>query len=292
MTSSSSYALQDAPRWKDYMIDIDNDYLMSDAMRERLKTDTSLSDYDKMVIQHLAMRKFHIPGNGFWEDYRYWFSNNHPFLCFCLADTARHPLGFRERILNLLSSLAFGLCATCGVVLWFYYREDWEFDAPFLSWYGLDLTYGVLFLFLFGGPLHVAFDLGFFFLQSCPPCRTGGACVNHCSKGHRQCWVWMGTHIALAITLFSIGLGIYVMLLRASIVADGDDQGLAHNIEHYQFLLLYLLEVVVANFIVFPLGSFTVFTGVLGCCGRLPGLGGRPYQVRKYQRQEHNNVAV
>lgn len=277
----SSYELQDdSLRWKDYIIDIESAPISKD-LKERMKNEV-LSDYDKMVIQHLAMRKFHVPGNGYWEDYRFWFSNNHPFLCFCLADS-RHPLGTRERVMNLLSSLAFGLCATCGVVLGFYYKEGWEFDAVFVSWYGLDITYGVLFLFLFGGPFHVAFDLGFFFLQSCPPCRTNGACVNHCSERHRQCWLWMGAHIAFLITIFSMALAINVMLIRASIEDDGDDQGVARNIKHYKFLLLYLFEVITANFVVFPLGSFTVFTGILGCFV-LPGLGGRPFQVRKYER--------
>jgi hypothetical protein len=51
-------------------------------------------------------------------------------------------------------------------------------------------------------------------------------------------------------------------------------------------MLYYLLEIVVANFIAFPIGTFTMFSGVLGCCGRIPGLGGRPYQVRKHQRRQ------
>jgi hypothetical protein len=81
-------------------------------------------------------------------------------------------------------------------------------------------------------------------------------------------------------------LAVNVMLIRASVIDDGDDQDITLYWKNYSFLLLYGLEVVVANFIVFPLGTITVFSGVLGCCGRLPGLGGRPYQVGAHQRRK------
>ena len=49
----------------------------------------------------------------------------------------RHPLGRRERIFNLLSSLAFGLAATCCVILWFYYQGDKRnFDNVAFSVFG------------------------------------------------------------------------------------------------------------------------------------------------------------
>jgi hypothetical protein len=72
------------------------------------------------------------------------------------------------------------------------------------------------------------------------------------------------------------------MLIRASIEDGGNSDNVSTDYKSYNFLLLYLVEVVVANFLVFPIGTFTVFSGVLGC-GRIPGIGGRPYQVRKHQ---------
>ena len=281
-----------APRWSVFhdiaqRFEEDNDeqeatYYMSPEARDRLVHDSSLSDYDRMLIQRLACRRFHIPGNNFWEDYLFWFENNHPMVAFWRAH-ALHPLGQKERIVNLLSSLAFGLAATCGVVLWFFY-EDKNFDRAIFNLFGLNVSVGMVTLLVFSGPLHVLFDLSVFFLQSCPPCRTGGILEDHLNERYRNVFIWIGGHFAIFIALFAFSLSIHVTLIRASLnEGDGDDSDLATSGEHYSFLLLYVVEIFVANFIVFPIGTFTVFSGVLGC-GVLPGIGGRPYQVKKWAR--------
>jgi len=265
------------------LVDDHPEFYLSPSMTDRLAHDTSLSEHDKMIIQRLACRKFFIPGNSFWGDYIFWYCNNHPFFCFCFADP-RHPLDRQARILNLLSSLAFGLAATCSVVLWFYYEEDRDFNNVAFTCFGYyNVTVGMLMLLVFSGPLHVMFDLGLFFIQACPPCRHGGLMENF-PDGFKKFWLWAGAHVAFLITIASLSLAILVMLVRASIAEeDGDDQNIATNPSDYSFLFLYILEVFVANFIVFPIGTFTMFSGVLGCNGRLPGLGGRPFQVRKHE---------
>jgi hypothetical protein len=48
------------------------EYYLDQKCQERMANDASLSDHDKMIIQRLACRKFHIPGNDFWEDYAFW----------------------------------------------------------------------------------------------------------------------------------------------------------------------------------------------------------------------------
>lgn len=270
------------------------------------------------------------------------FCNNHPFICFCYADS-RHPLGTIERIINLVSSLAFGLAATCCVVLWFYYHNDDPkanvnnnymngdddmtantenedslmqfnhvmFTIPYIN---LNVTTGIVTLLIFSGPLHVIFDLGIYFLQACPPCRVNGCCyydannlehhpylINNtraaattscaytCMKllYRQECWLWVGTYVAFCISVAAVSLAIQVTLLRASIVEeqDNNESNISYRINDYNFILYYLLEIFVANFIAFPIVTFTMFSGVLGCCGRIPGLGGRPYQVRKHQRR-------
>jgi hypothetical protein len=260
------------------------EYYMPPEVRERIEHDDTMSDLDKMVIQRLACRKFYVPElkHTFWQDYVYWFCNNHPIICFWFADP-RHPLGKHERVMNLISSLAFGLAATCGVVLWFHYEEDRNFNRVLVRLFGVDVTTGMLALLLFSGPLHVIFDLGIFFLQACPPCRAGGFFDKTCPSPHQKIWLWLGAHLAFLVTVGALSLAINVMIIRASIEDDGDDGDVTTDIRHYWFLLYYVLEVVVANFVVFPLGTFTMFSGILGC-GRVPGIGGRPYQVRKYER--------
>lgn len=189
--------------------------------------------------------------------------------------------------MNLVASLAFGLAATCCVVLWFHNNRDKrDFNNVAFAVPGLgNVTVGFLALLLFSGPLHVIFDLSIYFVQACPPCRVGGIFDNYCPLAHQRCWLWIGAHVAFLITIASLSLAINVMLVRASIAdGDGNDEDITTRPEHYSFMLMYLLEVFFSNFVVFPIGTFTMFSGVLGCCGRIPGLGGRPYQVRKHQR--------
>lgn len=45
---------------------------MTERALTSFDTDESLSEEDKMVIQRLACRKFHMPGRTFWGDYCYW----------------------------------------------------------------------------------------------------------------------------------------------------------------------------------------------------------------------------
>ena len=266
-------------------IDLEDDHpemYLSATMRDRMAHDATLSEHDKMIIQRLACRKFHIPGHTYWQDYWFWFNNNHPFVCFCCADP-RHPLGRRERILNLLSSLAFGLAATCLVVLWFHYEDGRDFNNQAVSIFGYyNVTDGMVVLFLFSGPLHVLFDIGLFFLQACPPCRSGGY-LEHWPR-LAKFGLWTGANLAFLITIGALSLAITATLIRASVEEnDGDDEDLAKHPRDYSFTLLYMLEVILANFVAFPICVFIVFSGVLGCNGRVAGIGGRPYQVRKHQ---------
>ena len=258
-------------------------YYTTDSMRERIDQTDNLSDYDKMVIQHLAMRRWHIPGYSYWEDYRSWLGNNHPFLCFCMANPL-HPFGKRERIVNLAASLAFGLAAASGVVLYYFYENE-DMNEVVFSAYGFDISQGMISLMIIGGPIHVAFDLGVWFLQACPPCRTGGVLTSHLPESQQKCCLWIGAHVAIEITILSLALTVYVVILRASVEDDGDIDGVSTGIDDYAFIASYLMEVLVVNFIMFPLCTFTVFSGVLGC-GRIPGIGGRPYQVRKWKRMQ------
>lgn len=140
-------------------------------------------------------------------------------------------------------------------------------------------------VFIASGPIHVIFDLGLFFLQACPPCRPGGLCETTLKlpNWHQQFWLHVGSNLAFLIAIASTALAIDVMLIRASVIDDGDDTDISTNINSYSFLGIYLAEVFITNFIAFPMCTFTVFSGILGC-GTIPGIGGRPYQVKKHAK--------
>ena len=54
--------------------------------------------------------------------------------------------------------------------------------------------------------------------------------------------------------------------------------------KYFDFMIGYVIEFVLAVFVYSPLILTVVFTGVLGCNGKIPVLGGRPREVFKEQR--------
>jgi hypothetical protein len=52
----------------------------------------------------------------------------------------------------------------------------------------------------------------------------------------------------------------------------------------YQFLITYATELVLSLFIYYPIVGTILFSGLLGC-GKVPILGGRPYEVLVEQRK-------
>lgn len=55
--------------------------------------------------------------------------------------------------------------------------------------------------------------------------------------------------------------------------ADEDDPD-------FRFLYGYLVELLVSLFVYTPIVQLVLFSGALGCCGRVPFLGGRPRSLR------------
>ena len=67
---------------------------------------------------------------------------------------------------------------------------------------------------------------------------------------------------------------------------DGDTD--SSNSKQFSFLVGYALELVFALFIFYFTTSTVFFSGILGC-GRIPILGGRPYEVRREKANADND---
>jgi hypothetical protein len=109
----------------------------------------------------------------------------------------------------------------------------------------------------------------------------------------------MGRVVGLFIVMVVMGLGGYAVILRATHDYKGDgsvseevEESIKNNeiydvdVEDkrsFRFLLGYLVEFVLALFVYYPIAVTIVFSGVLGCDGRIPVLGGRPREVKKEQ---------
>ena len=273
--------------------DDDISYFMAEDALKRLREDKTLTEQEKDIVQRLARRSFHLPGNSFWQDWHSFVGNNHPLFGFRCAHEY-HPFGLQQRLINLIASIAFGLAATSMVVLWYYYEEK-DMGEVALTLLGYSLTKGNMSLLFFGSGLHVLFDLSLWYMQACPFCRPNGLLAGRLSESHKNCWLWFGSYIAVEVTIISITLAVYVILLRASVVEDGDlddDRGiqLSHTgIQDYLFISAVFMEFAFSQLVMFPIVAFTLFSGILGC-GRVPIIGGRPYEIRKLQRQNRNKT--
>ena len=134
-------------------------------------------------------------------------------------------------------------------------------------------------------------------MKACTLCRYKGG-----SSGIDDRLIRWGRVAGLFIVMIAMGVGGYAVLLRASIeyqgegsVADEVSSSIVnseiYNIEFedkrsFRFLLGYLVEFVLALFVYYPIAVTILFSGVLGCGGRVPLLGGRPREVKRERRYE------
>ena len=133
-------------------------------------------------------------------------------------------------------------------------------------------------------------------MKACTICRYKGKIDESLSR-------W-GRVAGLFLVMLAMFAGAYAVLLRASIDYTGDGSNAEeikesiinnelHEIEFedkrsFRFLLGYLVEFVLALFVYYPIAVTILFSGVLGCGGRIPILGGRPREMKKEKRYEMN----
>lgn len=149
----------------------------------------------------------------------------------------------------------------------------------------------MVFLLTVGSFLHSAFDMTIWYLMACYCCRPGGPCQGAGDDGRRSCQS-CGAYAALLAVLAAIVAATFVAVARLDrdlerttyaedLAADrlgvGGDDGQARN-DNLTFAVGYALELGLALFVFYFFTSTVFFSGVLGC-GRVPVLGGRPYEL-------------
>jgi len=251
------------------------------------------------IIQALANRDYHIPGNNWCQDWWAWIGNNHPLFAMCCRHRL-HPLKSNEIFVHYMSSVLFGLALTSVVFLYFKHNDlkmdnvivtvpsvtvnatnPLQNDINFadalkdtsLRQYEYDITNGDLILWTIGGVLHGIFDLSIWHLSACSLCLPGGMC-----KSLRCCRA-LGEHCVLVIAFVITAFTMFVVLERAAVEGDGTGKA------SFKFIKVYLIQVFLAQFCYFPFLFTIEFSGVLGC-GCLPILGGRPREIQLETRRQ------
>lgn len=242
-----------------------------------------------------------------------YFANNHPLFGIC-CHHPRHPIGTPMRLLNLIASIFFGLLLTNMIWLFFVFNDDHDsehavvtislgdtvngatnttrLDSISEDSNEIAITEGMVMLWTLGGGLHALFDNTVWYLSACVCCLP---CHSQESLERFQKY---GT-IFMVFAALGIGaVASFVVVLRASLEDGGeeDEKGNVGEIgsaglsdDHvdifgfsdkssFDFLLSYSVELALALLIYYPLVGTILFSGILGC-GKVPILGGRPYEV-------------
>lgn len=206
------------------------------------------------------------------------------------------------RIVNLVGSILFGLLITNIFWLWYVFDETRNPNSALLTislgetgssssgrtQETIAITKGMFVLWTIGGVLHALFDNTVWYITACVWCQPGQRLENLHS------YRWFGPYIVTFCVVIVAALATLAVLLRASVTSDGsagDDRVPIHveNKEAYSFLLSYVIELLLSLFVYYPLIFSLLFSGVLGC-GRVPILGGRPYEVWLEGRRRNRSV--
>jgi hypothetical protein len=250
----------------------------------------------RRFIRRLAARAYHFPGNTWFEDWLQYTKNTH--LVFGIFfHHPLHPVTGKERCIILLGSVAVGLLMSNLIYLWFV-EANFGMHDPVLSLGpdgNLAITKLMITLWTLGSFVHTIFDLCVWHIKACTLCRVLGG---HVSDRAVKC----GRSTGVTIVMSTLAFATYLVLLRASEdfkatngidsteTGDDPDDSFFHSVvlgggaKYFDFLLGYFIEFILAVFVYNPLILTVVFTGVLGCDGRIPVLGGRPREVAKEQR--------
>jgi len=270
--------------------------------RSRVRTaGTNCSKYteeDLYVKKLLARRSFHLPEHNWFQDWIQFIKNNHPLFGLCLYHPL-HPLRLGHRIFIFIGSVAFGLTATNFVYLWYAYsNEDMNKilvevslgNTPVISREDLQITYGMVALWTFGGILHSLFDVTLWFMTACI-CFLEG---NVCGRFKRLRGIGSYATIAIvavfvAIASFAVaGRAIYESRLQAAaegVILNEEEWLGVVKFESFSFLLGYGVESLLVYFAYYPLMVTIGFSGLLRpffrCFPCIRFLGGRQNELKK-----------
>ena len=252
------------------------------------------------IMHRLAMRKFHLPGNNLCQDWLMYIQNNHlVFGLFCYHRLS--PLRLGQRMLLLFGSIAFGLIVTSFTTLYFaYIQRDMNtalicvklfqktdgtlgsvttnVDASQDQLCRIKVTWGMVTLWTLGGVLHALFDQCLWFMSACCCCLPGAIFGNHRTLQK------VGSVAVLFIVAIMIAIATFACILRAKYEARKEEilAGISSSWEDpdsFSFALGYLVEQLLVWFIYYFIFVSILFSGVLAC-GRLPIIGGRPFEMR------------
>jgi len=195
----------------------------------------------------------------------------------------------------VFSLFVFSLIATNLAYLWDIGQQiDMNDQLLSIQFSNFVLTQGMVVLWTVGAILHAVYDLVVWNVMACPCCHPGGRWgdAQHASKV-KDC----GSYLMVPVVLALLATASVAVLRRAAGEEDSDgddnysdsDSNILstefNGLQSFSFLSKYAIELALTWFVWFPLVGTIVFSGKLGCNGRMPILGGRPRDLQHFQER-------
>ena len=274
--------------------------------------------YRDQVIPLLLVRAYHLPNHTWYQDWMQYMTNNHPVLGI-VWHHRYHPVKRLVRIASLIGSMLFGLALTNIIYLAFVFSDtDYDkayisVDPTATASSGnavvdtavpaLSVTNGNIALWTIGAALHAAYDNLIWSLAACSCCESGVVTERTLAR-YRSLSVFLVMFSVVVVT----ALATFAVALRAALSSDdapqlvvdeGSDnenavvtkdatlaaEGATEQLfqvdgaNDLEFIIAYLIELVLNYFIYYPLIGTLLFSGIL-TGGRWGVLGGRPYELK------------
>ncbi|OEU19821.1 hypothetical protein FRACYDRAFT_235882 [Fragilariopsis cylindrus CCMP1102] len=254
---------------------------------------SSSESVENELVQLLALQSYHLPKNSWMQDWIQYMGNNHPVFGIC-CHSKIHPIKSCTRVVALVGTFTFGLAMTNLFYVFFLWNP--EFNRMLLLW-------------TLGGCIHGMFNLAMWHIAACACCQKGGCLERY------ACCPNLGSKMIRVSVLCIVFLCIMIVLLRVAINEKEEEnnqeqqqyqleeeyqyinnRGIdiliddqldlnVQNISEFTFVLSYLVEMVLALFVYYPIGGTMLFSGILSCGFNIPVLGGRPYEIACEQRR-------
>jgi len=252
------------------------------------------ADEKEYIIRLLSRRAMHLPNMNWCQDWIQYMKNNHLILGIFFHHEL-HPLKAAHRLYILLASVSFGLAATNCIYLYYVFHDE-EMDKMLIEisleemnhlnihkLETLEVTYGMVALWTFGGALHSVFDICMWYLSACACFLSGASCSN---RG--RCQV-IGSYIVIAVAAVFVALALFIVFMRAAydrrlrlaeegIMLQEFEWEELGRIKNFSFLIGYAIELVLVYLAYYPFFITLLFTGILPCIGR-------PKELEKQNRE-------
>lgn len=276
-------------------------------------------------VPPLLMHAYHLPGYNWKQDWWQYLANNHPlFGIWC--HHRHHPLKAGVRIASLFGSALFGLALTNIIYLAFVFTQtdpDKEYivlttnitqtglqadlDAAVST---LSVTTGNIALWTVGSLIHGFYDNTIWALAACS-CMVKEGSRSEMKEERLRRYQSTGAFFVNVATIVVVAIATFACMLRAAMNADetGNTEIVAsHQLVHgefqkmeankgiafqdYEFVVSYLVELLLNYFIYYPLVGTLLFSGCLNCFGRFPVLGGRAYEMKQLREKSDREMDI